>query len=72
MKTNTIVFDEERLTCLLKDLLSLDNNHTWACTTITHRTKIKFTGNKSNVQDNILKWLSVPERKENVRLLKTK
>ena len=72
MKTNTMTFNETRLTHLLKELLSLDNEYTFAFTTVTERLEIKFTGNKHNVQNNILKWLSIPERKESIELLKTK
>ena len=66
-----ITLDEEQMTNIIKDFMSLSNNDVWHYYHKEKKLTITFKGNNHNVQNDLLNWLTVPERKENIDLLKT-
>lgn len=64
-----LILDEEKMTAVIKDLLSMKNDSIWKVETIKESLAIEFEGNCFKVQQNILDWLNIPERKLNIKVL---
>ena len=60
--------DESRMINFIKSLLCLGNNSSYYCVTTTHKLTIEFKGSCFKVQKNILEWLDIPERKQNMEM----
>ena len=65
-------FNELEMTSIIKDLLCLQDKSTWFSQTIEDKIELKFTGNIYNVQKEILNWLNLSQRKQNIELLSDK
>lgn len=65
-----LIFDEQRMTEAVKDLLSMKKKSTWKIETIKESLTIDFKGNCFTVQENIFNWLNTHERWLNRKILK--
>lgn len=63
------VLDTDEMVLMIKFLLSTCTNGAYIMESVTDRMTIKFTGDRHEVQSEVLKWLSVPERLKNIQIM---
>lgn len=69
MKLLEMDLDEESMTAMIKDLLSLIDGGHWLHRTTDDLLKIGFKGNSLKVMKDISDWLNIPERKQYIETL---
>jgi len=61
--------DTEEMIYMIEVFLGLSKDSTYTIDSLTDRLTILFTGDSYKVQTEILKWLTVSDRLENMKLM---